>query len=529
MRSSNSQFRKQHSTSGSNLPNLAYLAHIRRNVSKVKSQNPSLVKTELQCHRASVMEYSSSLLNHLIHLEEEPGSIRLNLQSFEAQPQINEKMRFLIIDFIMCCHARLKLSTSTLFLTFDIMNRYASKFIIKCGNYQLLALSALWISSKYWDSKYNIPNFNILTSLCCQQYTPAQFREIEWHLLTALNWSVLNTPTPDYFIDLLLVLEDKKNVSPIALQHGINNIDEINVASVLLCELAAFDIKLSFNYNASAIALAAITISTLALNFYDFNQWENFREESKDANVVKICDALLKLSIDRDSLPSSFKCKYLNEQDNAHLVGKKIMEALSNYNVQLQLEEFYCSQEFKNLSKSFSNDLIVNENYSEQIIHSSNEIMTNNQGQYYLGKENRGNINPSPSTSSYNSSSSIAFASPNDFFALPTSETTSMMSSEKESLSTTSTLLSNALFYLPLTPTTPTLLQNDSKFIGKRRSIIGNNSSMTARARSTSTSDIIASTGTSSFVKGHFKRSSSSMDIDFFSSDMEVKRNHSRV
>ena len=109
----------------------------------------------------------------------------------------------------MCCHSRLSLTTSALFQTFILIDRYTSKFIVKNSNYQLLALACLWISSKFFDQKKNIPNLITLQNLCCNQFNALQFKEMEFNILKSLNWSILtgssNTNyTPDILIDTLL-------------------------------------------------------------------------------------------------------------------------------------------------------------------------------------------------------------------------------------------------------------------------------------------------------------------------------------
>ncbi|CCE64492.1 hypothetical protein TPHA_0H02890 [Tetrapisispora phaffii CBS 4417] len=531
-------------TSQRGISHLAYFSHVRRNVTKVKSQNPNLLKREYENHTQSVMEYSGSLLNHLIQVEENQTGVRPNLASFNAQPQINEKMRILIVDFLMCCHVRLKLCSSTLFLALDILNRYSSKFILKCNDYQLIALTALWLSSKYWDSKNRIPNLNVLTSLCCNQYTATQFKEIEWHLLSCLDWSILNNPTPDYFIDLLLLLKNNKNYSPLALQHGITNIDEIRAGALLLSELAAFDMKLSYKYNSSAIALAAITVSALALKFYDTNNWENYRLETSDSNLIKICDEILKLAINNESIPSSFQFKYLSDSASpSNIVSKKLMESFSNYHVELQMSELYNSKEFQILTNS-QIDNIANYDDFNQIneyqsnMHKYNDIADVNQinnNQFYFSDDNEENEKTNTSNNSTNISNNFA-SSPDIFLS---SNNDAVNGTDKDFLANS---LFQPFFLLPLTPTTPTLFQVDGKSqfppnidISRRPTIskpaLANTNSRYTRKKSTPTGFPSSSTGTAKnrpFLKTHYKRSSSTMDIDFFSSEMDLKKTHSR-
>lgn len=299
----------------SSLPNMPYLAQIRRNIATIKAANPNLVRKELETHHLTVKEYSPNQLSHLLTLESELNhatTVAKSLANFKAQPQINHKMRTLIFDFLMYCHTRLNLSTSTLFLAFDILDRYASKYVIKSSTYQLIALTSLWISSKYWDSKNRVATLKVLQSLCCNQFTVNQFKEMELHLLKSLNWSLCHVATYDSFIDMLLFMKTNDandNDFPKKL-----NINEIKLGAILLCELASFDLNLALNYNQSSIALAAITVVSMSLNFYNLNQWEDLQMNVNDDNMVNICKELLSLVVNIDSLPSSFKFKYISSK-----------------------------------------------------------------------------------------------------------------------------------------------------------------------------------------------------------------------
>lgn len=500
---------------------LGYMARVRRTVAHLKSQEAKLVAREAASHEFSVLEYSNSLLNHLIQLERNDGQhvvSKPNLTTFESQPQINGKMRLLIFDFLMCCHTRLGLSSSTLFLCFNILDRYTSKYIVKSCNYQLLALTALWISSKYWDSKNRITSLKHLTKLCCKQYSAQQFKEMELHLLKSLNWSLCQFATHDSFIDMLLFMKDNKTVSPTILHENDLNVEVIKFGSTMLCELACFDIKLSFNYSASQIVLAAITLTTLALKFEDLNQWEDLDSVGNDANLIRVCHSLLSLVLKADSLPSSFKFKYINE---GKATSERILKALQNYFIQLQMEQFYRSQEFEILQTTQAsyekrNDFNDNERVKDDA--SATGVQTTGHSYNHSFASNPSNIASIPSATTppaMASSSASPFASPfmahELFTSTPDSLTTP--SGDRPLLSfSKSTSTSSGL--LPLTPTTPTLLQNKMAAIKRR--------SMGARAPLSNSRTSFENTKT--FVKGHRKRASSSMDIDFFEDDIAIKR-----
>lgn len=604
----------------SSLPNMPYLAQIRRNIATIKAANPNLVRKELETHHLTVKEYSPNQLSHLLTLESELNhatTVSKSLANFKAQPQINHKMRTLIFDFLMYCHTRLNLSTSTLFLAFDILDRYASKYVIKSSTYQLIALTSLWISSKYWDSKNRVATLKVLQSLCCNQFTVNQFKEMELHLLKSLNWSLCHVATYDSFIDMLLFMKTNDandNDFPKKL-----NINEIKLGAILLCELASFDLNLALNYNQSSIALAAITVVSMSLNFYNLNQWEDLQMNVNDDNMVNICKELLSLVVNIDSLPSSFKFKYISskmpagnskrfsgrEQQNGIPTSKRILDALQNYHVQLQLEELYRSQDYTNsypfptenispngsplantfdeaqpmssaASSAFSSPSFSPKNpgYSNNANHTANDenhvynqnLTLNDHSmipqQSNILRKRQGlnssasNLSPlslggNPNTAMNNFIS--PFASPELFSFAPVNNSNNIhknfslnksLSSSSESIFTPQTSSrvpsrSGSIFCLPITPNTPSLLQGKmGRFHGGRKnqsiSSINDGKMMSLRNNQylchVSNKSSISSMGSisSNFVRGHHKRDSSSLDLDFFQAERSCKRVDSR-
>ena len=66
-----------------------------------------------------------------------------------VQTDINEKMRGILVDWIIEVHLRFKLLPETLFLTVNLIDRYLTKTAIMRTRLQLVAVAALLIASKY--------------------------------------------------------------------------------------------------------------------------------------------------------------------------------------------------------------------------------------------------------------------------------------------------------------------------------------------------------------------------------------------
>jgi len=65
------------------------------------------------------------------------------------QNDINEKMRGILIDWIIEVHLRFKLVPETLFKTVNLIDRYLERVPIQRSRLQLVAVSGMMIASKY--------------------------------------------------------------------------------------------------------------------------------------------------------------------------------------------------------------------------------------------------------------------------------------------------------------------------------------------------------------------------------------------
>lgn len=444
----------------SNYPNLPYLAHIRRQISNQKSENVNLVRRELCCHHNSIIEYSYDHFNHLLELNSQNDKVSFS-SNFALQPQINTKMRSLIFDFIMYSHTRLNLCTATLFLTFDILDRYASKFIVKSGNYQLLALTALWLSSKYWDAKHRIVNLVTLCQLCCNQYTEQNFKDMELHILKSLDWNLFQTTTYNSFIDMLLFLKNNElndnteKEEKFVISNILNtdlNINEVKLGAILLCELVSFDINLTSLHDTYSLTKAVLVLLTLSMNYQQFKKWGNLNDVCKDEELVSIMNSLLQICSNAKDFPSSFKVKHFStntDSKNRSNAAEIILQGISNYNSQLQAEEFVRLQQSDLFNDPFSNIFIE-----------SNTLFLNNDNEHITSTLSStpapGYITPSCSSSSSSYSKQIM-------------DTPIMNAIEQSRSSSVSTVHGVAQYFSrnqplfsPITPTTPTMFRKPS-------------------------------------------------------------------
>ncbi len=74
---------------------------------------------------------------------------QVNPNYMSQQPDINEKMREILVDWLVDVHIRFKLLPETLFLTVSLIDRYLEKEHIKRDKLQLLGVTAMLIAAKY--------------------------------------------------------------------------------------------------------------------------------------------------------------------------------------------------------------------------------------------------------------------------------------------------------------------------------------------------------------------------------------------
>lgn len=71
---------------------------------------------------------------------------RANPNYMTNQPDLNEKMRRILVDWLLKVHTKFKLMPETLFLTVNIIDRYLSHEIVTRKELQLVGVTAMHIA-----------------------------------------------------------------------------------------------------------------------------------------------------------------------------------------------------------------------------------------------------------------------------------------------------------------------------------------------------------------------------------------------
>jgi hypothetical protein len=154
-------------------------------------------------------------------------------------------MRPYLLDFLVEAHSAFQLLPDTLFLTINLLDRYCSKRVVYKRHYQLVGCAALLIAAKYGDKKEKVPTIKELKSMCCSLYDDDMFLQMEWHVLSTLNWTI-GHPTVDTFLKM-------------AIKDSVYDPEAENLALYIL-EISLYHREF-VSRQSSTLALAALALS----------------------------------------------------------------------------------------------------------------------------------------------------------------------------------------------------------------------------------------------------------------------------
>ncbi|XP_031179553.1 G2/mitotic-specific cyclin-B2-like isoform X2 [Sander lucioperca] len=188
-------------------------------------------------------EYVKDIYNYL-HVLEVQQAVRANyMQGYE----ITERMRALLIDWLVQVHSRFQLLQETLYLTVAVLDRFLQVQPVSRRKLQLVGVTAMLVACKY-EEMY-APEVGDFAYITDNAFTKAQILEMEQLVLRTLNFE-LGRPLPLHFL---------RRASKVA-----NSDVERHTLAKYLMELTLVDYSM-VHYRPSEIAAAALSLSQLLL------------------------------------------------------------------------------------------------------------------------------------------------------------------------------------------------------------------------------------------------------------------------
>ena len=113
------------------------------------------------------------------------------------QPDINAKMRAIMIDWLVEVHLKFKLVSESLFLTVSLIDRFLEKEQVMRNKLQLVGVTAMFIACKY--EEVFPPACSDFVYVSDKMYTRDEILRMEGQMLSALNFE-LTVPSPLVFV-----------------------------------------------------------------------------------------------------------------------------------------------------------------------------------------------------------------------------------------------------------------------------------------------------------------------------------------
>ncbi|XP_057436644.1 G2/mitotic-specific cyclin-2-like [Lotus japonicus] len=175
-----------------------------------------------------------------------------------SQFDINEKMRAILMDWLIEVHYKFELLEETLFLTVNLIDRFLACQTVIRKKLQLVGVTAMLIACKY--EEVSVPTVEDFILITDKAYTRNEVLNMEKLMVNTLQFN-LSVPTPYVFMRRFLkaAYSDKK----------------LELLSFFLIELCLVECKM-LKFSPSLLAAAAIYTAQCSL--YQFKQWTKTSE-----------------------------------------------------------------------------------------------------------------------------------------------------------------------------------------------------------------------------------------------------------
>ncbi|KAJ8247889.1 hypothetical protein GJAV_G00251730 [Gymnothorax javanicus] len=217
-------------------------------------------------------EYVKDIYAYLRTLEVQQSIRPHYMQGYE----INERMRALLVDWLIQVHSRFQLLQETLYMTIAIMDRFLQVQPVSRRKLQLVGVTAMLIASKYEETY--APEVGDFVYITDNAFTKAQIREMEMLILRDLDFQ-LGRPLPLHFLRR-------------ASKAGSADAEKHTLAKYLM-ELTLMDYDM-LHYHPSEIAAAALCLSQLVLDGQKWSATQQHYSTYDEAHLRPIMQLIAK-------------------------------------------------------------------------------------------------------------------------------------------------------------------------------------------------------------------------------------------
>ena len=180
------------------------------------------------------------------------------------QKDINQKMRMILVDWIIEIHVKYKLHAQTLWLTVNILDRYLERIEVMRARLQLVGVSALLIASKH--EEIYPPTVEDCVFVTDDAYTKHEILAMETLILNLLDYKISVPTGYHFFIRYLNCIKASENTRHLASYYAERNLQESDMLNVLPHIFSAAAVYAALHQqNGTIPGLRTATVWTTAL------------------------------------------------------------------------------------------------------------------------------------------------------------------------------------------------------------------------------------------------------------------------
>lgn len=155
----------------------------------------------------------------------------------EDQSFINERMRSILVDWLVEVHLKFKLVPETLYLTINVIDRYLSKTEVSRPKLQLVGVTALLIASKY--EEIYPPELRDLVYICDRAYSKMEILDMEEIILKKLEYQITIPSAHAFLVRYLKAAHADKKIVQLSCFILDGTLQSYNMLHYLPSQLAA--------------------------------------------------------------------------------------------------------------------------------------------------------------------------------------------------------------------------------------------------------------------------------------------------
>lgn len=202
--------------------------------------------------------FTCTQLNEMLHC--------FNFLSFQSgvdpeyltatQPEITQKSRALLINWLLLVHQKLSLHPQTFFTAINVLDKYCSKVPVQNKKWQLLGVTILFMAAKFEEVRP--PKISKWVSISEKQFSVLEIITLEAEVLCAIDFR-LSTSSPYQLLELAVEIQ---GLSSAVFQTALGFL----MASCFDLRMSVFDPRLTVE---ASLALAQQTPQDSALQSVD--------------------------------------------------------------------------------------------------------------------------------------------------------------------------------------------------------------------------------------------------------------------